>query len=298
MSFLRAIDARLHRVLFRDIAVAWRWPPGVDPAGWERCTFRGAEGNTLVGLFGAAEGPPDEPPRAVVVAVHPVRPDAKGYFLRSGVAAMLRAARCAVLLPDLNGFGESAFASFDYPVDVKAAVAEARRRAPGAPVILLGACFGASAALPLLTHGPHAVDAVVVEGAPSSWDGYFAGVPSARSWKQRWIGWRGRFVLRFGTLVHPRLRVLLHPLSHLRHATGLRGVLFLYGEGDPLIPAHVGEALHAACRTAWGDGGPVCHFWKTRTTRHLGYYQADPDGYRAAMLGFLDAVAAPQACAA
>lgn len=65
---------------------AWRWPEGYAATPrWQRTAFANAQGVRLAGLFRRTEGPP----RGVVVCAHPLRRDAKGFFLRFGHAEAL-----------------------------------------------------------------------------------------------------------------------------------------------------------------------------------------------------------------
>ncbi len=294
---MHVVDRVFYRLMLRDLALPWRWPRGVSEADWEAISFPGPLERPLAGLFGRAASVS----RGVVVCAHPVRPDAKGYFLRSGVTGLLREAGFDVLLFDFNGFGQSPRSGFDYAGEVMAAAREAHRLAPGLPLVFFGACFGACCGLSILTRPDNPFSTVVAEGAPASWSSYYARPPAVRlTLQQRWIRRRGRMILQIGRLFHPRLARQLRTLHHLRDARDLKGVLFLYGAEDPLIPASVGEELYAACRDAWHDrpAPPVCNLWIAPGTRHLTYHQADPEGYRAALLSFLDATLGPRSSAA
>lgn len=289
---MRVIDRVIYRLMLRDLTSPWQWPRNVSDAEWNPVSFPGPLERPLAGLFGRAASVS----RGVVVCAHPVRPDAKAYFLRSGVADLLREAGFDVLLFDFNGFGQSPRSGFDYAGEVMAAAHEAQRRAPGLPLVFFGACFGAGSGLSILTRPDNPFSAVVAEGAPASWSSYYARPPAVRlTLRQQWIRQRGRMIIQFGRLFHPRLARQLRTLHHLRDAQRLDGVLFLYGAEDPLIPASVGEELYATCRDAWRHrpSPPVCDLWIAPSTRHLTYYQADPEGYRAALLSFLDATLGP-----
>ncbi len=282
------IDRLLYRLMLRDIAAPWQWPKGTEhPQNWEPTSFTGPSGQPLVGLFGRADGVA----KAVVVCAHPVRPDAKGFYLRSGVARLLREAGYHVLLFDFNGFGESPPSTFNYAGDALAAAHEAQRLAPGLPLVLFGACFGASVSLPVLAQPDNPFRAAVVEGAPLSWDSYFAMPMSVRpSLRQRLTRLRGRAVIAFGARLHKAWVGQMDALSPLQRVHNVAGVLFLYGHEDPLIPAHVGQTLYETCRASWAlrADAPAASLWISPRTRHLCYYAADPAGYRQALVDFLD----------
>ncbi len=288
-------DRLLYRLFLRNIVVPWQWPRGAgNQQDWQRLRFEGQAGKWLAGLFGNALG---ANPKGVLVLAHPIRGDAKGFFLRSGVARVLREAGYHVLLFDFNGFGESPRSAFRYPRDVMAAAREAQRLAPGLPVGFHGACFGATAGVHALAQPDNPFRAAIVEGAPRSWISYYSTLPGGRrSLRVQYLRWRARVLLGIGALLHPGWRDQLRPLDHLIAARNVRSVLFLYGQNDPLIPAHVGEDLYETCRAAWRarPDGPVAHLWVSPPARHLSYYAADPRGYRDAVVSFWDAhLAAP-----
>jgi hypothetical protein len=84
-------------------AVRWHWPPGVDLAQWDRISFESGSGAKLAGLYASAT----IESKGVVVCAHPLRRDAKGYFMSTGRAKMLRRNGYDVLLFDFNGFSSS-----------------------------------------------------------------------------------------------------------------------------------------------------------------------------------------------
>lgn len=281
-------DRLLYRLFFRDIVGPWQWPRGSgDPADWQRIRFEGQAGKPLIGLLGEAHGQA----KGVIVGAHPIRSDAKGYFLRSGIAAFLREAGYHVLLFDFNGFGESPRSAFRYPLDVQAAARAAQQIAPGLPLGLHGACFGAAVGLHLLPREDNPFRAVIVEGAPQSWLSYYSTVPGVqRSLRKQYLRLRAHALLAVGSLLHPAWRDQLKPLDHLLAARHVNGVLFLYGAEDPLIPGHVGEQIYETCRNAWQGqaDAPETSLWLAPGTRHLAYYAADPEGYRERVVSFWD----------
>src|SRR2546421_44842 len=52
------IISLLKKPFFGRYQKPWRWPPGVDPAGWERIEIESASGARLAALHGASTGGP------------------------------------------------------------------------------------------------------------------------------------------------------------------------------------------------------------------------------------------------
>lgn len=112
-------------------------------------------------------------PRATVVALHGFN-DRKAAFLPFGAAAA--AAGVRVVAYDQGGFGANPDAG-DWPglaqlvADLHATIVDARARAPGRPVVVLGESMGAAVALAALgTREAPAVDGLVLV-APAVWGG-------------------------------------------------------------------------------------------------------------------------------
>src|ERR1035441_9015864 len=103
----------------------WTWPRASDPAAWEQLSIASRNGASLAALYGIAHGCR----KGVVVCAHPLRRDAKSFFLRSGRADLLRRNGYDVLLFDFNGFGASSHGDFNYADDVLAVAHYARERA-------------------------------------------------------------------------------------------------------------------------------------------------------------------------
>jgi fermentation-respiration switch protein FrsA (DUF1100 family) len=130
-------------------------PPADLPA--EEVAIASPSGATLRGWFIA--GPPGG---GTVVLMHGVQSNRLSMLPR---ARLLRAAGYSVLLFDFQAHGESTGDRITFghseSLDVRAAIAFARRRLPAERVGVIGASLGGAAAL--LGPGPLPVDAVVVE---------------------------------------------------------------------------------------------------------------------------------------
>src|SRR2546430_17509186 len=89
------IISLLKKPFFGRYQKPWRWPPGVDPAAWERIEIESASGARLAALHGASTG---GPARGALAPVHPMATEAKGDFLRIRQADAPRRARLHRLL--------------------------------------------------------------------------------------------------------------------------------------------------------------------------------------------------------
>lgn len=220
----------------------WRWPAGyAEAASWQRTSFANAQGVRLAGLFRPAAGRP----RGIVVCAHPLRRDAKGFFLRTSHAAMLRQSGYHVLLFDFNGFGESARGGCLYPLDVVAAGHHAARLAPGLPVGVLGVSFGAAWAACALADPCHNFDAAVLENPFTTLPAYFARHPVHHRILRALCRWM------------PREAAALSPAERLRAACRIRSLLLIYGENDLITPPAAGSQLLQSLPEKQRSGGAL-----------------------------------------
>lgn len=273
------------RYFLGPLSGPWHWPRAAGaPALWAPVRFASPRGAGLAGLYGAAEGTP----HGTVVLAHPIRAEAKGFFLRTAYPGLLRAAGFHVLLFDFEGFGESGHAGFDIRGDLLAAAAEARRRAPGLPVGVHGACLGGTAALAVIGTPDAPFDAYVVEAAPADWFDAFRR-PSSRAYGLRTRLKQGllpRGLLGAAWLARPFLRAQMRPLGRLRPSGDVRGVLLVYGREDNQLRPGTPERVCAAVSAVLGVGRVA--FWEAPSTRHLQAVSADPAGYAREVVGFFE----------
>src|SRR5450631_3863360 len=86
---VRATAMRLVKSpLLGRFAVDWQWPRTADLSAWEPFSIPSRSGASLAALYGTGDGER----KGVVVCAHPLRRDAKGFFLTSGRADALRRA--------------------------------------------------------------------------------------------------------------------------------------------------------------------------------------------------------------
>jgi alpha-beta hydrolase superfamily lysophospholipase len=124
-------------------------------------SVRAPEGPVLIGR---SWGPPT-PPRAAMLIVHGLAEHSGRY---RATAAALAEAGFAVHAVDYRGHGRSEGRRVhvddmaDYVADIRAALAEVRRRDPALPVFLLGHSQGGLIALKLALDDPAAIDGLVI----------------------------------------------------------------------------------------------------------------------------------------
>jgi uncharacterized protein len=256
--------------LFGKYMVAWNWPHASDPAQWEAVAIPSASGATLAGRFGCGRGRS----KGVVVCAHPMRRSAKGYFLASGRADMLRRNGYDVLLFDFNGFGESPHGNFHYPLDVLAAGAFARQLAGDLPVLALAASFGAGWTL-CAAACEHPFDAIVVEGAFTTPQEFYARTPCAK------------FVLDVLWRLFPKTATTMVPLDAVERLTGRPRVLFIGCEADATTAPAMTRRLFDRCNLP----RPARDLWFVPGAAHIRAYETDPAGFERRVIGFFEAAA-------
>jgi uncharacterized protein len=263
----------LHRLLrkpfFGRFEVPWTWPPGTDPAAWERISFENPLGAKLIGLWGAAHGAA----RATLVLAHPMGKAAKGFWLRYGHAELFRSAGYNVFAFDANGFGESEAASFDYPGDFLAAGLWAQARTPALRVGLVGASFGAGWGLCSMARPGSPYRCAVLEGVFPTLPEFWLHYPVAHA------------ALRASQVVWPALERGLRPEREAGNVQGQPSVLLIYGDQDRYTPVQHGERMARAFR----DAARVEMTVLPGVDHTYGYRDA-PERYKEVVLPFLQAL--------
>jgi pimeloyl-ACP methyl ester carboxylesterase len=257
----------LKMTLFSKYMVAWEWPDGATARHWERVSIPSPTGADLAAAFACAHGPS----KGVVVCAHPMRKSAKGYFLASGRAEMLRRNGYDVLLFDFNGFGESPHGDFHYPLDVLAAGAFARRIAGGLPVHALGASFGAGWILCAATR-EHPFDAIVVESPFTTPQEFYARYPL------------GKFVLDALWRAFPRTPTTMLPLEAAERLTGDPRVLFIGCLADAKTAPAMTRRIYDRCNVRRERRS----IWFANRADHIRAFETDPGEYERRVVAMLD----------
>lgn len=248
---------------------AWRWPENVAAAGWKRVRFESPSGAWLSGFLG--RGRIEGVKRGVVLA-HPIGASAKGFFLKNGVAEVLRTAGFDVLLFDFNGFGDSESGDFDYPGDLIAAGNYLRQESGVEKVGVLGVSFGAAWAICALSRASHPFFAAVLDS------------PFARL-EEYWARHRLAYVaLRAMRIARPGLVKELTPIERISEMHGARSVLLVFGKEDEVTPVSVGQRLLNAALPRARDDAPPLDLWVVEQAQHMNAFQADSERYRSRIL--------------
>ncbi len=231
---------------------------------------------------------PHPDPRGVIVCAH-------GYCMnRSELAAFagfFASCGLAVLLFDFRNHGGSARGrcgiGWYEREDVKAAAAEARRRAPGVPVLLLGSSMGSAAIAFAVGEDPAVADALVLDScydrlmdAAGGWWDFLGAMTNTGRLLRVWLWPVARLARPFAGFDPKAISV----------AESLRGyvrpVLLLHGRADTIAPPLCAERIAAAV------AGPVEVVWFEHCD-HAEMRWLHPDEYRAALGAFFDRIGLP-----
>lgn len=245
--------------------VNWRWPRSIARDAWDRTSMVSRSGATLAGLYGTAAGER----KGVVVCIHPLRREAKGFFLRSGRAEMLRANGYDVLAFDLNGFGESTQGDFNYTDDVATAADFACERAGRLPVHALAACFGAVWALAAATR-EHPFSGIAIEAPLTTLAEYYQADPVLR----------GIFELLWRAF--PKSAAEASPMAAVGRLAGTPHLMVIGGVEDTIAPITMSRRLYEACNLPRA----ARRIWYVDGAEHLRAFEAAPPEYEARITDF------------
>ena len=242
----------------------WAVPQGL---AHESLTLEGNSGALLSARFF-----PRPAPRGVVVLAHPDRRYGQHWFVREGWIPWLLDAGFACLTFDFAPFGQSKGGSTYLLEDVAAACREARRRAPGAPLHIVGLSVGAFAAC----NAQRLVDdaeSLVLESP----------YPSFNTWYKRGPGAWGMALF---DRVFPRTKPLIRADANIA-LTRARRILVAATRDD--------EVTRVALSRAVADAAPRerTRYLEVAKLRHLELFQGSRE-YRQAILETLG-LAPPEA---
>ncbi len=207
----------------------WHWPAHIPTDGWEPVTFSSRSGAHLSAILGRTSRAETQ---GSVVLCHPLRSDAKGFFLKYGHADLLRQLGYDVLAFDFNGIGQSTEGSFAFEKDVRAAVEFMYDHDPRLPIAVLGVGFGAAMALCAAAEDRGSlIRAVIAESPFTTLAEAFANYGLAFS------------VVRSLQRLNPELERRLRPELAVTQLAAETRLLLLYPEADSLTPTSMGKRL-------------------------------------------------------
>lgn len=244
--------------------------PEAVGAEWEEARFKSADGTDLTGLWFPAAGPA----KGVVVQFHGNAENMTSHFLSVWWLAL---EGWHVLAFDYRGYGASGGAKdLDGSVaDGAAALAHARAKAPGLPLVVLGQSLGGALALASLERdGGEGLAALVLESTFSSYVGI------ARD-KLR-LHWLTRFVR--GPLAYAFISDRHRP-SRLAARRRPVPLAVVHALEDPVVPYEQGRALFAAA------AGPK-EWWES-PRGHAEAFTTHGADFRPRLLRFLELATKP-----
>lgn len=253
-------------VFLQPDRVLWATPDKVG-AKWEEARFKSADGTDLTGLwFPSAKGPA----KAVVVQFHGNGQNMTAHFL---YVYWLALEGYDVLAFDYRGYGasggtKSMAGSVD---DGAAALAYARGKAPGKPLVVIGQSLGGTLALAALERdGGKDLRALVL-------DSTFASFRSVARDKlsQLWLTWPLQWPLSF--LVSDRWA----PARSIGRRKRVP-LLMLHAADDPVVPFSQGRKLFALAPEPK-------EFWAVPGAGHIAAFGQEGAEFRPRLLKFLDA---------
>lgn len=239
-------------------------------AKWEELKFKSGDGTDLTGMWFPAT---KAPAKGVVVQFHGNGENMTSHFL---FVYWLALEGWDVLVFDYRGYGASGGEkSLGGAVsDGVAALGQARARAAGRPVMVVGQSLGGALALAALDRdGGDGVRAVVLDSTFSSYRRV-----AQEKLSHLWLTWPFQW---------PLSRLLISDRYAPDRVVGRRKavpLLLLHADGDPVVPAAEGKRLYGLA------SGPK-EYWPVEGEGHTEALGARGAQYRPRLAKFLDEAA-------
>ncbi|PWV54494.1 alpha/beta hydrolase [Chitinophaga sp. S165] len=207
--------------------VKWQSPlTELEKRDWQPITVKSKSGGTIQGLFAAAR---TETAKATIVLGHPMKKEAKGYFLKNGYTDLLRDNGFHTLIFDFNGFGESTNGSFSYFEDIIAIGQEAKLIIPHLPVGYHGISLGAQWSIVAFADSKHPYEFAIVESAVTTPEEFWFRYPFAYK------------MLKVLNCLMPRYARKIRVIDRIKDAKNLKSLLLIYSYADELVSVEMGE---------------------------------------------------------
>jgi alpha-beta hydrolase superfamily lysophospholipase len=211
-----------------------------------------------------------EKPRAVILLGHPMGKEAKGFFLKNGLAEFYLSLGFNVAVFDFNGFGESSNGDFLYFQDVSAVSQKLKSMYSQLPLLYHGVSLGGQWATIALSLEANPISLAIIENA-------------APTLEQFWIRFPAAYVsLRIIYTFMPRLAKDVRMVDRIKQTKNVKRILFIYSEADDWTPPEMGEEFARA------SNAPN-ELWIMKTAKHsLAMKSTERDDYLAKISSFLN----------
>jgi len=234
--------------------VKWRNPlTEEEQKDWKPLTVKSKSGGYLKGLFAKARTPEA---KATIVLGHPMKKEAKAFFLKNGYTDLLRDNGFNTLVFDFNGFGESTNGSFSYFEDVLAMAREAGKLTPELPLGYHGISLGGQWAIISFADQSRPFRFSIIESAPASPEEFWVKYPFAYR------------IYKLLKIFLPRYSKKIQPIERIKELKNQQSLLLIYSYADEWTPVEMGERLK--------NNSPIpTELWTVQNAEHTGIMKSE-----------------------
>ncbi len=258
----------LKKPFFGRFNKTWRWPDDTNQSDWFKLSIESQSGSDISAMIARSLTHEE---KGCVLLCHPMGVSAKGFWLRYGHAQLLREAGYHVMVFDFNGFGESASANMEYPLDVLASGNALQVHFPNLPVGVIGASLGGAMAVCAMADPSHPFKAAIIESA----------FPTLLHFWRPYL--LPRLALQISRIVYPAGERRMRPIHAAKHLVGKPPMLLIYGDADEFTPVIHGKVLLDTLKHTTETS-----FWQVEGAKHTHAFTAQPDEYATRVISFLD----------
>jgi len=242
-----------------------------EKSEWTPVQVKSRSGGIIRGLFAHAR---TATAKATIVLGHPMKKEAKGYYLKNGYTDLLRDNGFNTLIFDFNGFGESSNGSFSWFEDIIAAGHKAGELTPGLPLGYMGISLGGQWATVAFAYPAHPYRFAIVESAPTTLEEFWIRYPFAYK------------VLRTFNFLLPRYARKIRCIERIRDAKNLDSLLLIYSRTDELVSIEMGERFQR-------NSAVPTELWTVEDAEHIMIMRsAHKEAYQQKIVSYFDHAAA------
>jgi len=229
---MKALYKLAKKPFFGRFMIPWRNPLSeAEQKTWETFKIKSKTKAIIQCMLGRAN---TDAPKGIVVLGHPMRKEAKGFFLKNGYTELLRNNGFHTLLFDINGFGESSIGDFNYHKDIIAAGNAAKEKFPDLPLGYFGVSMSGQFSAITFAH-KHPFQFAIIESAANLLEDFWKAYPLAFK------------ILKAMYFINPRFKRKARMIDRIKEAHSLQQILFIYVENDELLPKGSGQKYTKAC---------------------------------------------------